>query len=145
MRALAARVVDRREPAARRPTPGAEELERVGHLVHRSHAKDAERVEQGLVGAVLARERAGMGRDQVLCGIGVTHLHRDDGEVELRRAGEGRSEALRVAHGLHEERHGACAVEAQRVREVLVHGRGQFQTGGHDQVEVEPSTVVEHR
>ena len=55
---LTTRVVDGCQAAGAGSPPGHHELERVGHLVERFHPKDPVRIEQRLVGAVLACQRA---------------------------------------------------------------------------------------
>ena len=92
-RALAAGVVDARDaaPGARRAARRREQLHRVGHLVERAHLVHAVRVEQRLVRAVLAGQRAGVRRHHRLRTLGAPDLQRDHGHVVRRRRVELRS------------------------------------------------------
>ena len=145
-RALAARVVDRRDPrAGRHPPRAGEQLHRVGHLVERRDAEHAVRVEQRLVRAVLARERAGVRGDHGFDALRAPDLQRDDRDVAFGRMRERGAERPRTSHGLDEERDHARRWQRERVLHVVGDVGDELLAGRDEQVEPDPPIVERER
>jgi hypothetical protein len=141
--ALATRVVDRGQPAGEGAAPGGQQLAGVGQLVKAPHPRHPVGVEQRLVGAVGAGQRAGVGGDQLAGGLAAADLEGDHGHAARGRLGQRGAERRRLADGLQEQRHHPGARQLQGVVEVGRGGGDQLHAGGDDQVEAQPAVVVE--
>ena len=145
-RALPAAVVDARDPAAGvHAARRREQLDRVGHLVERPDLVHAVRVEDRLVRAVLAGQRARVRDHQRLRGIGTTDREREDGNVAFGGARERRSEPVPVPNRLQQHRDHPGGIALQREPEVRIHRRNDLLPARHEQVEPDPPVVEGER
>jgi hypothetical protein len=110
---LAPRVVDGGQPARVGPAAGGQELAGVGQLVQGRHPGHPVGVEQGLVGAVLAGQGAGVGGHQLPGRRAAPDLEGDHRDLAGGRLGQGGPERRRLAHRLQEQGHhpGACQLQ----------------------------------
>jgi hypothetical protein len=115
--ALAAGVVDGAQPAGVGPAAG-QELAGVGQLVQGGHLGDPVGVEQGLVGALLAGQGAGVGGDHGLGGLAAADLEDDHRDGPGGRLGQGGPERRRLPDRLQEQRRHPGAGQVEGVVEV---------------------------
>jgi len=103
-----------------------------------------EHVEQGVVHGVVAGQRLAMGGHRLASSPAGPDLERDHRYVASLRLGEGTSEPVGIAHSLEEQGEHPRGFQPEGPVHVVVHCRVDLQTRGHDEVEVDPATVVQH-
>jgi hypothetical protein len=135
-------VVDGGQPARMGPAPG-QQLAGVGQLVQGGHPGHPVGVEQGLVGAVLAGQGAGVGGHHGPGRPAPADLEGDHRDGPGGRLGQGGPERRRLPDRLQEQGHHPGAGQLQGVVEVGGGAGHELVAGRDDQVEPEPAVVVE--
>ena len=139
---FATRVADGGQPAGR-GTAAGQELAGVGQLVQGGHLGDPVGVEQGLVGAVLAGQGAGVGGDHGPGRLAAADLEGDHRDGPGGRLGQGGPERRRLPDRLQEQGHHPGGRQLKGVVEVGGGAGHQLVAGRDDQVEAEAAPVVE--
>ena len=139
---LAAGIVDGHDPARTRCVRLREQDERGREFVHVARAVHAVAVEDRVVDAVRAGDRAGVRDGELRRELGAADLQRDDRDAALARLREGAHEAGGVARRLHEQADGAGVRHLDRKVEVLVHRDREFLPGRNHEVEVDPLLAI---